>query len=95
VREAASGTEAIAMLDADCSPVALLLTDMVMPGMSGIALAEEVRRRDPRAKVLFMTGYSEEALARRASGAEDFPVLQKPFTVTALGARIREVLDAP
>ncbi|MEA3247904.1 MAG: ATP-binding protein, partial [Gemmatimonadota bacterium] len=86
--------DAIALLTADDPHVDLLLTDMVLPGTSGIELARRVTTVRPALRVLFMSGYSSEAWGRHA-GALQHPLLQKPFTPRTLARRVREVLDAP
>jgi CheY-like chemotaxis protein len=70
----------------------LLLTDVVMPGMSGVELAERVRSVQPKLKVLLISGYSDDIREHRGAGSETAPLLQKPFTPDALAAKIREVL---
>ena len=89
VLQAASGEEALQLATGE--PFDLLLSDVVMPGMNGVELASEVRRVNPRARVLLMTGYDE---SRIANGGQQVPLLRKPFTATALAQTIRNVLDA-
>lgn len=91
VLEAASGAEALQIMARNADSVDLLLTDVVMPGMTGPALATEVTRLHPHVRVLFMTGYqSEPAVMRLATRAS---VLAKPFTAGVLISRVQEVLD--
>ncbi len=73
----------------------LLLTDVVMPGMSGRDLAEKLVDLQPRLKVLYMSGYADTVLGERSGLPEGVCFLQKPFTTAALLARIREILDQP
>jgi signal transduction histidine kinase/CheY-like chemotaxis protein len=90
VVEAASGDEGLATFQADEQGIDLILTDLVMPGMGGLALGRAVRARRP-VPVLYMTGYSEEI----ASGKESIPpghLLQKPFGRTVLLDRVRAAL---
>jgi two-component system cell cycle sensor histidine kinase/response regulator CckA len=94
VLAAANGADALEQLDAHDGSVDLLLTDVVMPGMSGRELAELVRRRRPEARVLFMTGYAEDAVATHGVLQPGAELLEKPFTTAALGARVRAVLDS-
>jgi PAS domain S-box-containing protein len=72
----------------------LLLTDIVMPGMSGRVLAESACGRFPELKIMFMTGYTDDAIVHDgvATGAVD--LIEKPFTIPALASKVREVLDA-
>ncbi|MDD9968743.1 MAG: PAS domain-containing protein [Myxococcales bacterium] len=91
VERAHSGAEALEMLDA--SGVDLLVTDVVMPGTGGIALADAARARFPLLPVLFMSGYSESGppSGRGLDVATGF--LAKPFTPTTLAAEVRVLLD--
>ena len=66
----------------------------MLPGKSGAELAQELAVRRPRTRVLYMSGYSGEALERGAL-REGAPVLQKPFDIAALGRKVREALDQP
>ena len=90
---ASNGAEALERLDEHEGRVDLLLTDVVMPGMSGRELAGIVRRRCPHARVLFMSGYAEDAVASHGVLQQGAQLLEKPFTATNLGAKVRAVLD--
>lgn len=94
VIEARSGADALRLLGESPPPIHLLLTDMVMPGMNGRALVEAVLRDRPGMRVLLMSGYAEEASGSPQSPPRNLPLLQKPFTVNSLAAKVREVLDA-
>jgi PAS domain S-box-containing protein len=72
----------------------LLLTDVVMPKMSGPEVANQVASRWPRIKVLYISGYTRNALVQQTLLEKDLPFLQKPFTPAVLSAKVREVLDA-
>jgi len=74
--------------------VDLLLTDVVMPRMSGPELARHVRRAHPQLKVLFMSGYTDQSVGRHEAFDADSQFLQKPFTTHDLVAKVRAVLDA-
>jgi CheY-like chemotaxis protein len=72
----------------------LLVSDLVLPGMSGWALAERVRTEHPDLTTLFMSGYTDNRVVQQAIQDGDCPFIHKPFTPSALGAKIRELLDA-
>lgn len=92
VLEAATGPEALRVA-ARTSGIALVLTDIIMPGMSGAELAQALRAENPRVKLLFMSGYSDEAVMLHCPAIADTGFVQKPFTPQTLDARIRELLD--
>jgi CheY-like chemotaxis protein len=91
VVEAASGPEALEVAAGLAEPIHLLVSDVVMPGMDGPALARELRRSRPELKVLFVSGYPDKVISSRE--AQDLELLPKPFTPGALLARVRGVLD--
>jgi two-component system, cell cycle sensor histidine kinase and response regulator CckA len=93
VLEAASGEEALALAGRHDRPINLLLSDVIMPRMSGRQLAESLRRWLPDLPVLFMSGYNAEALASHGIDERTDDLLEKPFTTTALLDRIRGKLD--
>jgi YesN/AraC family two-component response regulator len=71
----------------------LLLTDVVMPGMTGRELAENLEPLLPRMKVLYMSGYTDHAILHRGVLKEGMNYIEKPFTVDALAWKVREALD--
>jgi PAS domain S-box-containing protein len=73
----------------------LLLTDVIMPGMNGPELALRVSAERPEIKVLYMSGYTENAIGHNGTLDPGIILLQKPFTLQTLTAKVREVLDAP
>ena len=92
---AANGAEAWRILQGTTeATVALLITDVVMPQMSGDALAEQVRRVYPRIKVLFVSGYATDAIVDHGRLNPGMHFLSKPFTRAAFARKVREVLDA-
>lgn len=93
VIDAENGEEALRLLAEYGAPVHLLLSDVVMPGMSGRVLAEQVVQIRPRIKVLYMSGYTSDTVVRHGVLEEETPFLQKPFTKMALLGKVREVLD--
>jgi DNA-binding response OmpR family regulator len=73
-------------------PIHLLLTDVVMPGMSGSELAREVLSRRPEARVLYMSGYTDDLIAHQGVLKPGVSLLSKPFSCDVLTRKIREVL---
>jgi PAS domain S-box-containing protein len=73
--------------------VDLMVSDVVMPGLSGTELASRLTRKNPRMKVLFMSGYIDDAIVRAGIEEKDVAFLQKPFAPIALVRKVREVLD--
>jgi PAS domain S-box-containing protein len=93
VLEANDASNAIDLLRKRKDQLGLLLTDLVMPGMNGLALAEQFRNIAPQAKVLFTSGYSDEVIVRHGHLEQDMPYIQKPFGAAELLHRVREILD--
>jgi two-component system cell cycle sensor histidine kinase/response regulator CckA len=91
---AESPAEALDMMKASGDQIDLLLTDLVMPQMSGRELAERFAVSHPKAKVLLMSGYTDDAALRNGVGTAGTPYLQKPFTPDGLTAKVRQVLDS-
>ena len=73
-------------------PIDLVLTDVIMPGITGRELAERVRVQRPEAKVLFMSGYTDNEMFRGGNPETGTPYLQKPFDAQSLAASVRQVL---
>jgi PAS domain S-box-containing protein len=94
VLEAASGDEALEVARSHAGEIHLVATDVIMPGMSGRVLWDRLRvlREDPR--VLFISGYTDDAIARHGVLESGIAFLQKPFTPFSLAQKVREVLDA-
>jgi PAS domain S-box-containing protein len=93
VLEADGAAAALRLIDAH-PEIALLFTDVVMPEVNGRKLADEARRRRPGLKVLFTTGYTRNAVVHNGVLDPGVQLIGKPFTVEALAARVREVLDS-
>jgi signal transduction histidine kinase/PAS domain-containing protein len=91
---AASGEEALRLLEHHKEPIHLLLSDVVMPGMSGRQLAERLAQTHPEIKVLYMSGYTSDTIVRHGALEAQVPFLNKPFTAAALLRKVREVLDS-
>jgi two-component system, cell cycle sensor histidine kinase and response regulator CckA len=94
VLEAEGGESALALAREYAGPIQVLLTDAVMPHMSGRVLAEQLRTMRPGIKVVFMSGYTDDAVRERNVVAPGITFLQKPFTPARLTAAIRSVLEA-
>ena len=91
---AATGEEALQLLAQHEAPVHLLLSDVVMPGMSGRLLAEQVAQTRPGMKVLYMSGYTSDTVVRHGVLDATMPFLDKPFTAVSLLGKVRDVLDS-
>jgi PAS domain S-box-containing protein len=95
VIEARDGAEAEQIGGTEGDHLHLLVTDVIMPGgMSGLELAQRLARLRPQMKVLFMSGYADDAITRRGVLADDAAFLPKPFTPEVLARRVREILDS-
>jgi two-component system cell cycle sensor histidine kinase/response regulator CckA len=94
VLEAASAGDAIVVCEQHEARVHLLLTDVVLPRMSGRALADRLRAMRPDMKVLFMSGFTGDAALHHGLVDSDVQFLQKPLTPRLLGDKVREVLRA-
>jgi PAS domain S-box-containing protein len=95
ILEAASGPDALRLWKRHRGAVDLLLTDVIMPQMSGRELADELKALRPDLKVLFMSGYTDDVIAQHGILDLATEFLQKPFTHETLGRKVREVLDPP
>ncbi len=92
---AGSGAEALETADRLQGRLHLLVTDVVMPGLDGRALADELRRRNPEVRVLYVSGYTQDVISHHGVLDSGVELLPKPFTSGALLAKVRAVLDAP
>jgi PAS domain S-box-containing protein len=95
VLEATEPAAAMRISSSHSGPIHLLLTDVIMPGMNGRELAQRLSSFRSEMKVLFMSGYTENAIGHNGMLEEGINLLQKPFTLPALKAKLREVLDTP
>jgi CheY-like chemotaxis protein len=95
VLEAASGREALNLAANYKDRIDLLITDMIMPGMTGRELSEVFAIVRADLKVLFMSGYTDDAILHQGALTRAFSFLQKPFSVNQLSQKVREVLDRP
>ncbi|HRV90643.1 MAG TPA: PAS domain S-box protein [Anaerolineae bacterium] len=95
VLAAGDGEEALQLAAHHNDAIDLVLTDVVMPGIHGRALAEQLNQRHPYLKVLYMSGYSDEEIAHHGVLNHGVAFLQKPFKFSVLAHKIRQVLDVP
>ena len=90
---AANGSEAIRLSEEYDGPIHLVLTDVVMPQMSGPEVAEQLSAQRPEMRVLYMSGYADEAAVQHVRPTKQIPFLPKPFSVEQLLLKVRAVLD--
>jgi two-component system cell cycle sensor histidine kinase/response regulator CckA len=95
VLEAADGAEALRVLEGHVGPLHLLLTDMILPGLNGREVAERISASRPGLKVLFSSGYTNDAVLRDGVLDASAHFLAKPYTAESLVRKVREVLDSP
>lgn len=95
VLTAENGEDALRLFEMEESPakIDLMLTDIVMPRLTGTALADTVKSIYPDVKIVFMSGYADESLAKKGALESGQTFIQKPFTLEVLARKIREVLD--
>jgi len=94
VLEARGGEEAVRLAASHTATIHLLLTDVVMPGISGRVAAERIGAARPAMKVLFTSGYTDDAVLQRGVQTEQAAFLAKPYTTEGLARKVREVLDS-
>jgi CheY-like chemotaxis protein len=92
VIQASNGHEALELAAMYQEPIQLLMTDVVMPGISGRELADRISLIRPDIKILYMSGYTEQAVVHHGIMEEDTILLQKPFTLATLASKLREIL---
>jgi two-component system cell cycle sensor histidine kinase/response regulator CckA len=94
VLEAGNGVEAIEVLAENGGKVDLVVSDVVMPEMDGPTLLKELRKRNPTLKIIFVSGYAEEAFSKSLPEGEQFSFLPKPFTLKQLVGAVKETMSA-
>jgi two-component system cell cycle sensor histidine kinase/response regulator CckA len=92
VLEAGNGVEAIELIDSHDGTIDLVVSDVVMPEMDGPALLKELRKRSPNLKIIFVSGYAEEAFAKSLPEGGQFEFLAKPFTLKQLIAKVKDTM---
>lgn len=93
VLEAADGTAALLICESYPAPIHLLITDVIMPGLSGPDLANRLTELRPEVKVLYMSGYTDSAIVHQGILEEGANFIQKPFSTDVLAIKVREILD--
>jgi two-component system, cell cycle sensor histidine kinase and response regulator CckA len=93
VLEAGNGVEAIDVIDRHAGKIDLVVSDVVMPEMDGPALLKELRQRSPQLRIIFVSGYAEEAFAKSLPEGGQFEFLPKPFTLKQLIAKVKDTMS--
>src|SRR5690606_2580466 len=89
VHEAGSGREALEVMERTGGAIDIVVSDVVMPEMDGPTLMDELRKRRPDLKIIFVSGYAEEAFARNLPEGQQFAFLPKPFSLKQLAAAVK------
>src|SRR6185436_16412781 len=95
VLEAGNGVEAIEVIEQRGGDVDLVVSDVVMPEMDGPTLATRLREKNPNLKIIFVSGYAEDAFEKNLPDDVKFNFLPKPFTLKQLVAAVKDTMDAP
>ena len=93
ILNARNSEQALKMAEKHKGNIDLLLTDVIMPGSNGRELAKKMQKIFPAIKILFMSGYTDEGIARHGILDKDAQLIQKPFSIQSLAEKIRELLD--
>jgi PAS domain S-box-containing protein len=93
VLEAGSGADALRVCEEESEPVDLIVTDIVMPEMNGSELAQKIREKQPDARILFTSGYTEDAVVRQSLLNPGEAFIEKPFTPASLAKKARDLID--
>jgi two-component system cell cycle sensor histidine kinase/response regulator CckA len=94
VLEAGNGVEAMEIFQQHSGGVDLVVSDVVMPEMDGPTLLKELRKLNPALKIIFVSGYAEEAFSKSLPQGEQFSFLPKPFTLKQLVGAVKETMSA-
>jgi two-component system cell cycle sensor histidine kinase/response regulator CckA len=92
VLEAASGAEAVEVMDRESHRVDIVVSDVIMPEMDGPTLLKELRKTNPALKFIFVSGYPDDAFKKSLGDGQDYAFLPKPFTLPQLAAKVKEQL---
>jgi CheY-like chemotaxis protein len=95
VMEAANAEQALLLCEREGERIDLILTDVVMPGLSGTEMADRLKQRGRPVKVLFMSGYTDDTIVHHGVLEKDAEFIQKPFSPGQLAIKVREVLGGP
>jgi PAS domain S-box-containing protein len=95
VLESANGQAALALAASHPEPIHLVITDVVMPGLNGHELIQQLRTARPGIRTLYLSGYAQDAFSGSAAAEAQKTFLQKPFTLQSLARKVREVLGPP
>ncbi len=94
VLEAETGVRALEVMDEQGGEVDLVVSDVVMPEMDGPTLMKRLRQKNPKLKIIFVSGYAEDAFRKNLDGGEEFHFLPKPFNLKELAAMVKDVMSA-
>jgi two-component system cell cycle sensor histidine kinase/response regulator CckA len=94
VIEAENGLDALEALEAEGGVVDLVVSDVVMPEMDGPTMLAAMRKTNPSLKIIFVSGYAEDAFEKSLPDGEQFAFLPKPFTLSQLVGAVKETMDA-
>jgi signal transduction histidine kinase len=94
VLDAADGAAALALAERHNGPIHLLLTDVVLPGINGLELADRIRTSWPKTAVLYTSGYTADVIVQRGVLQSDVSYIPKPYTAAEIAAKVRELLEA-
>ena len=92
VDQAENGVEALAAIEENAVDVDLVVSDVVMPEMDGPTLLKELRKNNPDTKIIFVSGYAEDAFQKSLPNSADYNFLAKPFTLKQLVAKVKETM---
>lgn len=95
IRRWKNGVDAVRIAETYPNPIAMVITDVVMPGMNGREVVERVQQRWPGVRVLYMSGYTDDVVVNRGIQHHEVAFLEKPFAPDTLAIKVRAVLDEP